>query len=84
MLMTSLFDKYRAEHTFCGGDPENVTSYTSQNLGRKIQDKFGNQSRIQLADKRRGIYISNASLSEEQSKTQLYDNAKEYEKNEKL
>lgn len=32
----------------------------------------------------KGNYVSNASLSDEQAKTQLYDTAKEYEENEKL
>lgn len=84
LMVTSLLNKYKAEYTSNGGDPQDVDAYTTQNLIRKVQDKFGEQVRVKLADNRRGNFIHAASLTEEQARVHLYDNTKEHEENEKL
>ncbi|XP_068200383.1 uncharacterized protein [Palaemon carinicauda] len=84
LLISSLLNRYREEYCSNGGDFKDVASYTPQNLSRKIQGSFGDKICITLADARRGNYIYNASLSQEQGKAQLYDDAREYEENEKL
>lgn len=84
LLISSLLNRYREEYCSNGGDSGDVATYTPQNLSRKIQDTFGTKICITLADARRGNFIYNASLSPEQGKAQLYDDAKEYQENEKL
>ena len=84
LLMPSLLEHYKAEYSGNGGDPNDVVTYNSQNLSRKLQSKFGDEVRIGLADTRRGNYICKASLTNEQAIEKLRDNAKEYEENEKI
>ena len=84
LLISSLLSRYKEEYCSHGGDFNDVTSYTPQNLSRKIQNSFGDKICISLADVRRGNYVYNASLSQEQGKAQLYDDGREYEENEKL
>ena len=57
LLVSSLLDKYKVEYASSGGDPQDLASYTSQNLIRKIQDKFADKVHIKLADQRRGNFI---------------------------
>lgn len=83
LLVSSLLNKYKAEYSSNEGSPQ-VVSYTSQNLCRKVQDKFGDQVRVQLADKRRVNYICGSSLTDEQARSQLYDDTQEHEENKKL
>ncbi|KAK6167073.1 hypothetical protein SNE40_021179 [Patella caerulea] len=56
----------------------------SQNLLRKIQDKFADQIRVQLADQRKGNYIYSSTLTEVEARAQLCGETDAYEENEKL
>lgn len=82
--MSSLLELYKAEHSGNGGDPKEVVTYSSQNLLRKFQSRFGNEVRIALADIRQGNYICKASLTDEQAIAKLHDDTKEYKENEKI
>lgn len=83
-LMSSLLELYKSEYSGNGGDSQDVYSYSSQNLTRKLESKFGNEIRIALADSRRGNYVCKASLTDEQAIATLHVDAKEYKENEKI
>lgn len=84
LLLSSLLELYKAEYSGNGGNPEEVVTYSSQNLSRKFQSRFGDKVRIALADIRRGNYICKASLTDERAIAKLQDDAKEYSENEKI
>ncbi|XP_048857264.1 uncharacterized protein LOC125724829 [Brienomyrus brachyistius] len=84
LLVSSLLHTYKLEYTSNGGKPEDISSYSSQNLIRKIQDKFAEKIRVQLADQRRGNYICASSLTDEEARSQIFHDAQEHEENEKL
>lgn len=50
LLMPSLLEHYKAEYSGKGGDPNDLVTYNSQNLSRKLQSKFEDEVGIGLAD----------------------------------
>ena len=84
VLVAFLLSKYKEEYRCNGGDPETVSNYTSQNLMRKIQDRYADKVRVKLADHRKGNYICSSTLTDEEAKSQIFGDGKEQQENEKL
>jgi hypothetical protein len=57
VLVSGLMELYKSEYICSGGDEADIQSYTSQNLLRKVKDKFGEGIRVILADQRKGNFI---------------------------
>ncbi len=82
ILLASPYDLYRVEYLNGGGTEEDIETYNSQNLSRKIKEAFGSQICIVMFTKRQGNFIypstlseidARASLDENQEKCKLYN-----------
>ena len=82
VLVSSLLNKYKTEYCSTGGDPADISTYSSQNLLRKVHDSFSEKVRVQLVDQRRGNYICSVMLTDEEARTQIF--SEEHEETEKL
>ena len=71
MLVSSLFEVYKAEYIGNGGTEEDSDSYTPQSLTRKIQDRFKDRLSISLIDNRRGNVLYSSALSEDDARASL-------------
>lgn len=72
MFVSSLYDLYKVEFLGNGGTEDDIGSYTTQALTRKIKDKFGDQVSIKLFNKHKGNFLYSSSLSEDEGKARLH------------
>jgi len=79
MFVSSLFDLYKAEYLANGGTEENIDSYTTQALTRKIQEKFGDKISVTLFDYRRGNFLYSSALSEDDGKASLQNEKEKHQ-----
>ena len=57
VLMSSLHEMYVAEYVGLGGDKDDITSYSRQDLQKKLNEKYGEKLRAVLFDQRKGNSI---------------------------
>ena len=74
ILMSTLMTMYKTEYIVQGGREEDVIPYTSQNLQKQICQRFGKRVAVKLANQRKGNFIYNSSVKEEDAKNLLQQN----------
>lgn len=84
MLASHLLGLYKEEYIGEGGGHADVTNYTAQSLTRKIKDHFQDKISIELLDQRRSNFIYISTLSVEDAKARLHEDAEQYEEGNKL
>ena len=82
--MRDLLDEYKQKYTDLGGDGSNSKAYTTQNLTRKIRDRFGEEITLKLADQRKGNFVFSSVLSEEEARRRLLEEYQPYDEENKL
>ena len=83
-LMLSLHETYVAEYVGERGDKDDITSYSRQNLQRKLVEKYGEKLRAVLFDQRKGNIICSSVFTEEDVRIRLNDNVDQYKEDKKI
>ena len=78
-FVSSLYDLYKAEYLGNGGSEEDIASYTTQALTRKIKEKFGDRISITLFNRHKGNFRYSLSLSEDEGKASLQSEREKYQ-----
>ncbi len=84
ILVSTLLEMYKQRFLNVGGRTEDVSSYASQNLLRKLREKFRDRIGIKLADQRRGNFIFSSTISETDAKANLLKDAEYQQQDDKL
>ncbi|KAK3861797.1 hypothetical protein Pcinc_032271 [Petrolisthes cinctipes] len=84
IFVSGLLEMYKAEYISMGGDQADVESYWAQNLQRKTSISFGDKIKIKLADQRRGNFVFNSVIPEDEAFARLHCHAEEHLQNDKL
>ena len=77
ILATSLLSMYKAEYIGNGGKDEDIRSYGSQALMRKVQDKFAKKISIVLFNHHKGNFLYSSTLSESTARSSLLNDKDE-------
>lgn len=77
ILATSLLSMYKAEYIGNGGKNEDIRSYGSQALMRKVQDKFAKKISIVLFNHHKGNFLYSSALSESAARSSLLNDKDE-------
>ena len=84
VFVSDLLAMYKEEYTGVGGDWTDVQAYTAQNLTRKIEEHLKEKVTIRLVNQRKGNFIYNSVISEDDARNRLHKDAERYEEDNKL
>lgn len=85
VLVTSLLEMYKEAFISNGGNATDVSCYKTQSLVRKVKgDRFDQRVKVLLADQRRGNFVYSSSITEEDARANLHDDAERHKEDDKI